>query len=59
MSNEHAEAEHLSTVAAECGDSRASALPNEASPPEYESKSTEPAPTMGRIGRYALKYKIG
>ena len=59
MSNEHAEAEHLSTVAAEWGDSRSPALLNEATPSEHEMASTEPALTMGRIGRYALKYKIG
>lgn len=59
MSNEHAETEHLSTVAAEWGDSPSSAQPNEATPSEHESTSADAAVAMGRIGRYALKYKIG
>ena len=63
MVKKHADTEQLSTLAidpAEWGDSPL-ALPNESPSSEYEPEgvASDPLTTIGHIGRYALKYKIG
>ncbi len=63
MSNPSSDSEPASTVAAdpaEWGDS-ASVLPHAAAASQYgpEQGSSDPLATIGHIGRYAIKYKIG
>lgn len=63
MPKKYADTEHLSTLAidpADWGDSP-QALPNESVASEYEPEvgAGDPLTTIGHIGRYALKYKIG
>ena len=63
MVKKHADTEQLSTLlvdTAEWGQSPLS-LPNEPVASEYEPEgaSSDPLTTIGHIGRYALKYKIG
>ena len=63
MPNTHADTEHLSTLAIDPADWGGSpqALPNESVASEYEPEggAGDPLATIGHIGRYALKYKIG
>ena len=58
MSNEHADSDHLSTVAAEWGDSR-STPSSDAKASGFDQTSAEAAADLGHIGRYVLKYKLG